>query len=77
MESKLKERNGRSLFQLWPNNRIITSSKGLDAKTLSAELNTVKFSMWNSCWNDILAVYDACNFPLYRIKSLRQKCNFR
>jgi hypothetical protein len=43
-------------------NRIIVSSKGLDAKNLSAELNTVKF--YEIVETDILAVYDAYNFPI-------------
>jgi len=43
-------------------NRIIVSSKGLDAKNLSSELNTVKF--YEIVETDILAVYDAYNFPI-------------
>lgn len=43
-------------------NRIIVSSKGLDAKNLSAELNTVKFH--EIVETDILSVYDAYNFPV-------------
>lgn len=43
-------------------NRIIVSSKGLDAKNLSAELNDVKF--YEIVETDILAVYDAYNFPI-------------
>jgi len=43
-------------------NRIIVSSKGLDAKNLSAELNTVKFH--EIVETDILAVYDAYSFPV-------------
>lgn len=43
-------------------NRIIVSSKGLDAKNLSAELNTVKF--YEIVETDILAVYDAYSFPI-------------
>ncbi len=43
-------------------NRIIVSSKGLDAKNLSSELNTVKF--YEIVETDILAVYDAYNFPV-------------
>lgn len=43
-------------------NRIIVSSKGLDAKNLSAELNTVKFH--EIVETDILAVYDAYSFPI-------------
>lgn len=42
-------------------NRIIVSSKGLDAKNLSAELNTVKFH--EIVETDIMAIYDAYNFP--------------
>jgi hypothetical protein len=43
-------------------NRIIVSNKGLDAKNLSSELNNVKFS--DIVETDILAVYDAFNFPI-------------
>lgn len=43
-------------------NRIIISSKGLDAKNLSAELNTVKF--YEIVETDILAIYDAYSFPI-------------
>lgn len=43
-------------------NRIIVSSKGLDAKNLSAELNAVKF--YEIVETDILAIYDAYNFPV-------------
>lgn len=43
-------------------NRIIVSSKGLDAKNLSAELNTVKF--YEIVETDILAIYDAYSFPI-------------
>lgn len=43
-------------------NRIIVSSKGLDAKNLSSELNTVKF--YEIVETDILAVYDAYSFPI-------------
>lgn len=43
-------------------NRIIVSSKGLDAKNLSTELNTVKF--YEIVETDILAVYDAYDFPI-------------
>ncbi len=43
-------------------NRIIVSSKGLDAKNLSSELNTVKF--YEIVETDILAIYDAYSFPI-------------
>lgn len=43
-------------------NRIIVSSKGLDAKNLSAELNTVKF--YELVETDLLAVFDAYGFPI-------------
>ncbi len=43
-------------------NRIIVSNKGLDAKNLSSELNNVKFH--EVVETDILAVYDAYNFPI-------------
>lgn len=43
-------------------NRIIVSSKGLDAKNLSAELNNVKF--YEMVETDILAIYDAYGFPV-------------
>ena len=42
-------------------NRIIVSSKGLDAKNLSAELNAVDFH--KIVEPDLLMVYDAFNFP--------------
>jgi hypothetical protein len=43
-------------------NRIIVSSKGLDATNLSAQLNTVKF--YQIVETDILAIYDAFGFPI-------------
>lgn len=43
-------------------NRIIVSSKGLDAKNLSSELNNVKF--YEIVETDILAIYDAYSFPI-------------
>ncbi len=43
-------------------NRIIVSNKGLDAKNLSTELNSVKFH--EVVETDILAVYDAYSFPI-------------
>lgn len=57
-KEEMEERfSGRGL-----SNRIIVSSKGLDAKNLSSELNTVKF--YEIVETDILAVYDAYSFPI-------------
>lgn len=57
-KEEMEERfSGRGL-----SNRIIVSSKGLDAKNLSTELNTVKF--YEIVETDILAVYDAYSFPI-------------
>ncbi|WP_264435160.1 phage portal protein [Flavobacterium agricola] len=53
MEEKLTSRGLR--------NRIIVSSKGLDAVNLSAQLNNVKFH--EIVENDILAICDAYTFP--------------
>jgi hypothetical protein len=43
-------------------NRIIVSSKGLDANNLSAQLNAVKF--YEIVETDVLAIYDAYGFPI-------------
>lgn len=54
MEDKLNS-NGLS-------NRIIVSSKGLDAVNLSEKLNNVDFH--KIIESDLLAIYDAFNFPI-------------
>lgn len=43
-------------------NRIIVSSKGLDAVNLSEKLNNVDF--YKIVESDLLAIYDAYNFPI-------------